>query len=80
VLGGGELASLDLRVPARAAEEVVDDCEHELRVEHDERSTAQRVDLHEVQVRRHVQRVNVLAELLDLHGAHPDLRRPPQQL
>ena len=36
-LGGGELAALDLGVAAVAAEEVVDDGEHQLRIEHEQR-------------------------------------------
>src|SRR3984885_6758751 len=51
LLGGGELAALDLRVPAGAAEEVVDYREHQLRIEHDQRGAPEGVDLHEVQVR-----------------------------
>src|SRR6185437_15265373 len=80
LLGCGELPPLDLRVPAGTAEEVVDHREHQLRVEHHERRAAEGVDLHEVEARRHVQRVHVLAEFPDLDRADGDLRRAPQQV
>src|SRR6185312_162521 len=80
LLGRGELAPLDLGVPARAAEEVVHHGEHHLRVEHDEGGTAERIDLHEIETGRHVQGVHVLAEFLDLDRAHRDLRRAAQQV
>ena len=69
LLGGRKLAAFDLGVPAGAAEEVVDHREHQLRIEHHQRGAAERVDLHEVEARRHVQGVHVLAEFLDLDGA-----------
>ncbi len=80
LLGGGELAAFDLCVPAGAAEEVVDGREHEFRLEHDQGGAAQGIHLHEVEARRHVQRVHVLAELLDLDRLHRDFRGPAQQV
>ncbi len=65
---------------ARPAEEVVDDREHQLRVEHDQRRPAERVDLHHIEARGHVQRVHVFAELLDVHRMHCDFRRAAQQV
>ncbi len=65
---------------AGAAEEVVDNREHQLRIEHDQGGAAEGVDLHEVEIRRHVQRVDVLAEFLDRYGGHGNFRRPAQQV
>ena len=79
-LGGREVAAFDLGVPAVAAEEVVDDGEHELRLEQDQRRAAQRVDAHQVQARGHVQRVHVLAELLHLDRVHRHFGRAAQQV
>ena len=75
ILGRRELAAFDLGEAAVAAEEVVDGREHELRIEHDEPSAAQRQDLHQVEIRRHVQRVHVVAELQHLDRRNGDLRR-----
>ncbi|MNZ74590.1 hypothetical protein D3C78_930410 [compost metagenome] len=68
--GGGELAALDLGVAAVAAEEVVHQLEHQLGVEDEQRGTAQRLDLDQVEAGRHVQRVHVFAELHHLHATH----------
>src|SRR5262249_3789427 len=47
--GRGEFATLDFGEAAVAAEEVVDDGEHELRIQHDQASTAQRQHLYQVE-------------------------------
>src|SRR5690606_19250808 len=79
-LGGCEFAALDLGMAAVAAEEVVHQLEHQLGVENEQRSAAQRLDLHQVQAGGHVQRVDVFAELHHLHAADRDVRRAPQQV
>src|SRR6185437_11860293 len=80
LLGRRELAPFDLGVPSGTAEEVVDDRKHQLRVEHYQAGAAERVDLDQVQARRYVQRVHVLAEFLHAHRVHGDLRGAPQQV
>ena len=79
-LGGREFAALDLGVAADAAEEVVDDGEHQLRIQHEQRRAAQRVDLDEIEVDGQRQRVGVLAELLHRHLPHRQLDGLAQQV
>ena len=64
--GLGEFAALDLGVAAVAAEEVIDDGEHQRGIERQQRGAAQRIDLDQVQARRHVQVLGVLDEFLHL--------------
>ncbi|KAG1255488.1 hypothetical protein G6F68_010336 [Rhizopus microsporus] len=79
--GGGELAALDARrVAPVAAEEVVDDGEHQGRLEHDQAGTAQRLEADQVQVGRHIQRVHVIVELDQFDAAHRQLGRAADQV
>src|SRR5262249_12318297 len=80
LLGRREFAAFDLRVAPGAAEEVVHEGEHELRLENHERSAAQRIHLDQIEARGHVQRVDVLAEFLDLNRLDGDLRRAAQEV
>src|SRR5690606_18947922 len=80
-LGDGELAALDPgRVAPVAAEEIVHHGEHQLGLEHDQAHAAQRLEAHQVEVGRHVQRVHVLAELDQVDAAHGDVGRAPDQV
>src|SRR5690606_29933141 len=80
-LGGGELASLDAGgIAAVAAEEVVHHGEYQLRLEHDQTHAAQRLEAHQVEVRRHGQRMHVLAELEQVDAAGRDVGRAPDQV
>ena len=74
ILGRRELAAFDLGEAAVAAEEVVDHREHQLRIENHQPGAAQRQDLHQVQVGRHVQRMHVFAELQHLDRQRPALQ------
>src|SRR3989304_4211127 len=79
--GGREFAALDAgRVAPVAAEEVVDDGEHQGRLEHDQAGTAQRLEADQVQVGRHIQRVHVVVELDQFDAAHRQLGRAPDQI
>ena len=74
VLGLREVATLDAGVEAAvAAEQVVDDQEHERGLEHEQRVAAQRLQLHEVEVGRHDQVADELAVLDHAHRADRDL-------
>src|SRR5690606_14168755 len=79
-LGGGELAAFDLGVTAVAAEEVVDQLEHQSRIEDEQRHAAQRAHLHQVEAGGHVQRMHVLAELHHLHATDGDVGGATQQV
>ncbi len=79
LFGRGEIAAFDLGVAAVAAEEIVDDREHQLRLEQDDADAAQRVDANHVEARRHVQRLHVLAPLLHFDRVYRDFRRTAQQ-
>src|SRR5690606_14312669 len=79
-LGGGEFAALDLGVTPVTAEEVVDQLEHQPRVENEQRHAAQRAHLHQVEAGGHVQRMHVLAELHHLHTAHGHVGGTAQQV
>jgi hypothetical protein len=79
--GGREFAALDAgRVAPVAAEEVVDDGEHQGRLEHDQAGAAQRLEADQVQVGRHIQRVHVVVELDQFDAAHRQLGRAPDQV
>src|ERR1700712_2489455 len=75
-----EFTAFDLGVTPVAAEEVIHQLEYQLGIQDEQRSAAQRLDLHQVQAGRHVQRVHVLAELHHLHTAHRHVRRATQQV
>jgi hypothetical protein len=60
-------------VAAVAAEQVVDDQEHQLGVEHEQRRAAQRLQVHHVDVGRHRQVAYEVAVFLDLHRADRDV-------
>jgi hypothetical protein len=79
--GSGEFAALDLgRIAPVAAEEAVDDRVHQLRFEHDQSRAAQRLELDQVDIGRHVQRMQVFAELDRLDAAHRKIGRASKQI
>lgn len=81
LLGLRELAAFHARVEtAVAAEEVIDDEEHQVRIEHEQRRAAQRLDVDEVQVRRDRQVAGEFAVLLHLHRTDRDFRRAPHEV
>src|SRR3546814_11343330 len=68
----------DLGVTTVTAEEIVHQFEHQLGVEDEQRSAAQRLDLYQVEAGGYIQRVHVLTEFHHLHtsdGHRSDARR-----
>ena len=75
LLGRREIAALDAGVElAVAAEQVVDDQEHQIRVDDEQRGAAQRLDLHEIQIGRHHQIADEFAVFQRAYRADCDLR------
>src|SRR5690606_538325 len=79
-LGGGELAALDLGMPAIATEEIVHQLEHQTGVQYEQGRAAQGLHLHQVEAGRDVQGVNVFAELHYLDAPHRDVGGAAQQV
>jgi len=61
-------------------EEVIDDEEHQVRVEHEQRRAAQRLHVDQVQVGRDRQVAGELAVLLHFHRTDGDFRRAPHEV
>ena len=75
LFGGGEVTALDARVVAAiAAEQAVDDQEHQVRVIGEERGATQRLHLNHVQIAGHGQVALEVRVLLDLDRADGDVR------
>src|SRR5687767_1941603 len=79
-LCGRELAAFDLGEPPIATEEVVYHCEHELRIQYHQPCAAERQNLHQVQARRYMKRMHVLAELQHLDRRDRDFRSTAQHV
>src|SRR5690606_36262777 len=75
-----ELPPLDLGVTTVTAEEVVHQLEDQLGIQNEQAGATQWAQLHQIQAGRHIQGVNVLAELEDLNPARGDVRVAPQQI
>ncbi len=79
LLGLRELAAFNACMEtAVAAEEVIDDKEDQVRIEHEQRRAAQWLHVDEVQVRRDRQVAGEFAVLLHLHRTDGNFRRTPQ--
>ena len=79
--GGGEFAALDAGgVAPVAAEEVVHHRVDQLGLEHDQAHAAQRLEADQVEVGRHVELVQVIAELHQVDAAHRQVGRAADQV
>ena len=81
LLDVGKVAAFHAHVETPVtAEQVVDHQEDQVGVEHEQRRTAQRLDVHEVERGRHHQVADELAVLLHLHRTDGDLRVAPHEV
>src|SRR5690606_36118944 len=78
--GRREFAALDLGVTAIAAEEIIDQYEYQLGDENDQPGAAQRPHLDHIEAGRHVERMHILAELLNLDAADSNVGAAAQQI
>src|SRR3546814_1333874 len=70
----------DLGVTTVTAEEIVHQFEHQLGVEDEQRSAAQRLDLYQVEAGGYIQRVHVLTEFHHLHTSDGHIGRTAQHV
>ncbi len=81
LLQRGKVAALDAGVKAAISpEKVVDHAENQPRVEDEQRGSAQRFHLHQIEIAGHDQAANELVVLGQLHRRHRDFRGAPQKV